>query len=235
MMDIPEYELWKTDPSPDNMAKVIESLAPTINAEVHRYPGSKPITRGRAKSLAIKAVKSYDPSHGAQLRSWVVTQMQPLARYNQQMRPLRTSELAIRQAAELNRLREELSDTLGRDPNDAELADEIGLSVSRINTLRKSVKPTIYETAFESEDDELASSLPGTVDPDKFGIAEDVVYSSLGARDQMIYDLKVGRHGRTALANHQIAKRLGVTPALISQRSSQIANQIKGLMQKGQV
>jgi len=234
-MELPEYELWKTDPSPDNMASVIDALGPTINAEVHRYPGTKPIIRGRAKSLAIKAVKSYDPTRGAQLRSWVVTQMQPLSRYNQQMRPLRTSELAIRQAAELERIRSELSDTMGRDPEDGELADEIGLSVSRIKTLRKRVKPTIYDTVFESENDETPSALPGTVNPDKFGIAEDIVYESLGQRDQMIYDLKVGRHGRTAIPNHAIAKRMGVTPALISQRSAQIATSIQQLIQRGQI
>ncbi len=234
-IDVPEYELWKTDPTPDNMANVITALGPTINAEVQRYPGSKPIIRGHAKTLTIKAVKSYDPAHGAALRSWVVTQLQPLSRYNQQMRPLRTSELAIRQAAEADRLRKELSDTLGRDPSDGELADETGLSVARLRTLRKRVKPTIYETAFESQDSEAASLLPGTVDTDKLDMAEAIVYDSINARDKIIYDLKVGRHGRAAIPNHQIAKRLGVTPALISQRSAQIALQIQDLVQRGQV
>jgi len=234
-MDMPEYDLWKTEPTPDNMAKVIEALSPTINAEVQRYQGSKPIVRGRAKTLAIKAVKSYDPQHGAALRSWVVTQLQPLARYSQQMRPLRTSELAIRQAAEADRVRRELSDTMGRDPSDEELADEIGLSVTRIKDLRKRVKPTVYETAFESPDTEGPSLLPGTVDTDKVDMAEAIVYDSLAPRDKTIYDLKVGRHGKTAIPNQQIAKRLGVTPALISQRSAMIAEQMQDLIQRGQV
>jgi RNA polymerase primary sigma factor len=234
-MDLPEYDLWKEEPTPDNMARVVDALSPTINAEVQRYSGSKPIIRGKAKTLAIKAVKSYDPQHGAALRSWVVTQMQPLSRYNQQMRPLRTSELAIRQAAEAHRLRTELSDNLGREPSDEEVADEIGLSVKRVRDLKKNVKATIYETAFESQDQEGASLLPGTVETDKVDMAEAIVYESLPSRDRTIYDLKVGRHGKTAIPNHQIAKRLGVTPALISQRSALIAAQIQDLIQRGQV
>ena len=234
-MELPEYDIWKEVPTPDNMANVVNALAPTINAEVHRYPGSKPIMRGRAKTLAIKAIKSYDPAQGAKLRSWVVTQLQPLSRYNQQMRPIRTSELAIRQAAEAHRVQQELSDTLGRDPSNEELADEIGLSVKRIKELRKRVKPTVYETAFETVDSEDPNSLPGTVDSNKMDTAEAIVYQSLSARDRMIYDMKVGRHGKTTIPNHEIAKRLGVTPALISQRSASIAGQMQDLINRGQV
>lgn len=231
-MSIPEYEAWKADPSPENMATVLSALEPTINAEVQRYTGPKPLLRGKARLLAANAVKKYDPNMGAHLRSWVVTQMQPLSRYGQQMRPIHTSEMAIRQAAEINRIEKEMSDKIGRHPTHEELADETGISTMRIKKLKTQVKPTLSESYFTEADDEEGRALPGTQASDVLGNAEAIVYDSLSARDKMIYDWKIGRHGKAQVANQEIAKRLGVTPALISQRSQQIALQIQNMASK---
>ena len=233
MLDIPEYDAWKLEPTPDNMANVVKSLEPTINTEVQRYAGPKPLLRGRAKGLAIKAIRTYDPAHGAQLRSWVVTQLQPLSRYGKQLRPIRASEVAIRQAAEVNRVRSELSDSMGREPSMSELSDQTGLSATRINRIREQVKASITESAFEIDEESATAGLPGTQQSDTLGTAEEMVYDSLTPRDKQIYDWKTGRHGKTMIANQDIAKRLGVTPALISQRSQQMAEQIRDLGQKG--
>jgi len=232
-MDIPEYDEWLANPNPDNMAKVVKALEPTLTSEVQRYSGPKPVLRSRAKMLAATAVKSYNPAQGAQLRSWVVTQLQPLSRYGQQMRPVHASELAIRQAAEANRIREEMALDLGREPEDDEVADAVGISPARLRQLREKVTATMSEGAFDVADEDSSPGLPGTNEPDRIGAAEDIVYNSLTERDRMIYDWKTGRNGKTQLANQLIAKRLGVTPALISQRSQQIAEQIQDIATKG--
>jgi DNA-directed RNA polymerase specialized sigma subunit len=232
-MSIPEYDAWLGDPSRENLANVVESLKPTINSEVQRYTGPKPLLRSRAKSLAIKAIQTYDPAKGANLRSWVVTQLQPLARYGQQMRPMHASEVAIRQAAEVNRRREEMSDDLGRDPTDAELADETGISMRRIRNIRKQVKPTVFEGTLTEAKGEEGPSMPGVVESSSMDTAQQMVYDSLTTRDKAIYDWKTGKHGKPALSNQLIAKRLGVTPALVSQRSRQIAEQIMDLNSRG--
>lgn len=227
-MSILEYEQWVRDPTPDNMGKVVRALTPVINSEIQRYSGPKPMLKARAKSLAAGAVRSYDPSKGAHIRSWLVTQMQPLARYSQQLKPVQIPEVANRQAAEVNRVRQQLSDELGREPSHIELADYTGLNPKRIKKLQEMVKPVIMESSFDvAEDSER--SLPGTTSTNTVNVSEEMVYESLDERDKMIFDLKTGKHGRTALANQEIARRLGVTPALISQRTSQIAGQISDL------
>ena len=232
-MNIPEYDSWKQEPSPENLAKVVTALDPTINAEIQRYSGPKPLLRSKAKLLAVNAVRTYDPTRGAHIRSWLVTQLQPLSRYGQQLRPVHASEMAIRQAAELNRLEKEYGDMHGRNPTLSELADEVGIPVARIQKIRNQVKPVVSESAFMESDDEEGKSMPGTQAPDILGMAEEIVYDSLSPRDRMIHDLKVGRHGKPVLPNQEIAKRLGVTPALISQRSQQIAMQIRDITMKG--
>ena len=218
-MSTPEYMQWAQDPTPDNMANVVASLEPTLNSEVQRFGGPQELLKVKAKSLAVKAVKSYNPKQGAQLRSWVTTQLQPLARYSYQLRPVHAPELAIRQSAEVERVRSEMSDDMGREPTHLELADETGLSPKRIKKLQAQVRTTLSESTFDTGDDETSSTLPGTIEPNRMGMIEETVYRSMNQRDQAIYDWKVGRHGKASLSNQEIAKRLGVTPALVSQRS----------------
>jgi DNA-directed RNA polymerase specialized sigma subunit len=125
-----------------------------------------------------------------------------------------------------------MSDDMGRDPSDVELADKTGISQGRIKKLRKMVLPSVTESVFEPDADRDAT-LPGTVLANKLDTAEEMVYDSLSPRDKAIYDFKTGKHGRAMLSNQAIAKRLGVTPALISQRSKQIADQIVDVQHRG--
>jgi RNA polymerase primary sigma factor len=229
-----EYDTWKQSPTPQNLAPLMQALDPVINAEIQRFTGPKPLLRGRARALAVKAIRSYDPTAGAQLKSWVVTQLQPLSRYTHQLKPVHAPEVAIRQAAEVNRQRQELSEELGYEPSVEELADKTGLSVKRVNYVQKIVRPTIAEGSMsESAEEDNTPTAPGVSQLHKLTVAEEAVFDSLSPRDQMIFDWKTGKHGKVQLSNQEIAKRLGVTPALISQRSQQIALQIHELHERG--
>jgi DNA-directed RNA polymerase specialized sigma subunit len=229
-----EYDKWKAEPTPDNLGPVVRALDPIINAEIQRFTGPKPLLRSKARALAVKAIRTYNPTEGAQLRSWVVTQLQPLSRYGQQMRPVHAPEMAIRQSAEVHRVGNELSDMLGRDATDDELADHIGISAKRVRDVRKLVRPTMSEGGMaEPTEEDSAGSTPGVSTVNKLTLSEEAVYDGLDPRDKLIFDLKTGKHGRQSLQNQDIAKRLGVTPALISQRSQQIAMQIRTLHERG--
>lgn len=236
-MDTPEYDNWLKDPTPDNLGAVIAAMEPVINSQVYQYTGPKPLLRSKAKLLTINAIKTFDPTRGAKLQSWVTTQLQPLSRYNQQLRPVKASEDAIRQAAELNRQTMDLENELGRKANVDEVADRVGISAARIRKLRAKVITTMPETALESTTDEGEEtvSTPAVSEPDRLSTAEEVVYESLNPRDKAIYDWKIGKHGKPLLLNQIIAKRLGITPALVSQRSQQIAEQISDLVSRGMV
>jgi RNA polymerase primary sigma factor len=138
--------------------------------------------------------------------------------------------MAIRQSAEVNRIRQEFADTEGRDPTDEELSDHIGISVQRIKNVRKMVRASVSEGGMsEPADEDSIAASPGVSTANKLTVAEEAVYDSLSPRDKAIFDWKTGKNGKTLLSNQVIAQRLGVTPALISQRSQQIAMQIQDL------
>lgn len=229
------YADWLRDKSPSNMSRLLDTFAPTINSEIMRYEGPKPLLRSRARVLAIKAIKSFNPMSGAKLQSWVVTNLQPLSRYGQKQRDVHIPEVALRQAAEVNRVTEELRDDLGRDPTDDEIADEIGISPKRVANVRKMSVASIPsgqldEVAGEDGDSSIA---PAVVTPSRLPFAQEAVYMSLDGTDRAIFDSLTGSHGARTVPARVIASRLGISPAAVSQRASRIAQQISEVANAG--
>lgn len=220
-----EWEAWQADPTPENLANTLDVLQPVLVSEVQRYPGPKEILETQAKQLAIKAVRTYNPAQGAALRSWVVTQMQPLSRYGQRLKPVHVPEQVRRQAAEVKTQEDQLHNDLGRMPTDAELADTVGLSVGKLRRLRGRAGAVMAESQLVTPEGELWS--PGVMKPKSVDFAVEAVYQGLEPKEQLVLDWKTGMHGRTQLSNKDIAERLGVSPAYVSQISAKIAQRIQ--------
>lgn len=223
------YDKWVQNQTPENMAGVLSAFAPTINSEIQRFEGPKPLLRSRGKILAMKAIRTYNPMSGANLNSWVVTNLQQLSRYGQKLRDVKAPEMAIRRGAELNRVTQELTDSLGRTPTDEELADEIGINVAKIGKLREKTRASVNSSAFDQVSDDSESFDPGVIQTSQVPFASEAVYMSLNDRDKLIYDMRTGSHGSRQYSSGDIAARLGVSGAAVSQRADQIARQIAGL------
>lgn len=222
------YAAWTKSKTPQNMKAVLDDLDTTINSEIQRFSGPKPLLRSKARALAVKAVKSYNPASGTKLRSWVVTQLQPLARYNNSLKPIKVPEEAARQSYKVHQAFERFVDETGRDPTDEELADEVGISVRRLQKIRTMTPATMNEPTPTGDDDEATQDLPvyrsNPVQP-----AAAAVYEALDPRDRRIFDLRTGLHGRKEMAGKDIASLLKVSPAFVTQRSNAIAERIRDL------
>lgn len=228
------YAEWLKDRSPANMSKVVDAFSPTINSEIMRYSGSKPLLRSRAKVLAIKAIKSYDPMSGTRLNSWIVTNLQPLSRYSVRQRDVKIPEIAARQAAEVSRVSAMLKDDLGRDPTDDEIADEIGMSPDRVKKVRSMAVPSVVSGSFdEIEGSDGSSSAPGVYTPSQVPFAQEAVYQGLSKEDRLIFDHLTGSHGMEMLPANRVAAMLGMSPSAVSQRASGIAQQISYVVNNG--
>jgi len=222
------YEKWKLEQTPENMNGVVSALGPIITSEIQRYSGPKPILRSRAKALAVRAVRSYDPSSGAKLQSWVVTQMQPLSRYSKNLQPVHVSDDLYRRSSELNRLALDYELENGVPPSDSEFADYSGVSVALIKKYRKARPAISSESQYLEANQEMTGTLlPGVQTVNQSGTASELVYNSLSPRDKLIYDHKTGSHGKKEISAAELANRLGVSPAYVSQVSSRIAEDIR--------
>lgn len=220
------YNNWLQNPTPDNLSILLEALGPTITSEIHRYPGPKMLLRGQAKLLAIKAIKSYSPDRGTALKSWVVSQLQPLYRYSHKLRPTSVSELNVRKAAEIYDVTNKLTQELGRAPTDGELSDYIGIPAKKINLIRSQVKPIMAESSMVQDTEEQTEFAAPVQTVSTIGLAKDVLHSTLDPRERMVFEHKTGHKGKPVLTNKEIAKRLGVTPSLVTQMSGAIGKKL---------
>jgi hypothetical protein len=83
---------------------VVERLKPTIDYAVKTYGRTdSPVVRGRARILAARAVKTFKPSGGAKLKTYVQSQLQQLSRLAPKIvDPLPSPERWRRNSAEIN-------------------------------------------------------------------------------------------------------------------------------------
>ena len=147
------YNAWVVNRTPENMAGLVEAFMPTVNAEIMQYSGPKELLRSRGRFLITQAIKSFDPMGGTRLNSWVVTNLKQLSRYGKRLRPVRASEVMLRNAAELASVEKRLEDDLGRKPTDDELTDETGWSAKMLAEIRRSAVASVSGSTF-GEDDE---------------------------------------------------------------------------------
>lgn len=220
------YNKWVVDQSPENMANLVSAFMPTINSEIQQYTGSKSLLRSRAKAYVVSAIRSYDPTSNTKLNTWVITNLKQLSRYGKRLRPVRASENTIRNAAELNKVTAELEDSLGRKPTDDELQDETGWSKSELNRIRAASVSVLNSSVAAMQGEEGGPEDPSITSLDTTPFASDATYMSLDQRDKDIFDYKLGLHGKERLSGNDIADKLGVTPAYISQRASNIGSMI---------
>ena len=222
------YFDWVQNPTPEAMNKLITELDPVFISEAERNVGPTPLLKAKARALGVDAIHSYDPTKGTTLKTWVTTNMKPLSRYSHRLRPVSISEQMARQAAELQSRRAELEERLGRDPNDTELADFVGMPKARIRKLREAVRPHAADSQFITQTDEGEEyTPPGYTPRNVTDAASSLVYDSLGPREKAVFRYKTGIFGDSVLSNAEIARKLGVSPAMVSKISAQIAETIK--------
>ena len=226
--DADPYAVWAANRTPENMKAVLDDLDTTINSEIQRFSGPKPLLRSRARVLAVKAVKSFDPAGGTKLRSWVVTQLQPLSRYNNSLKPISVPEDAARKAYQISKAFERFVDETGRDPTDDELADSVGVSVRRLRKLRTMTPATVNEPTSSEDDDDSTQDL-AVYRSNGTQAAVSAVYDALDERDRRIFDLRTGSHGKKQMKGTAVADIRGVSPAFVTQRSNAIAERIRSL------
>lgn len=217
------YRAWQQNQSPAHNDMIVEKVQPIIDSALKTYVGQDvpPSVRLQAKRMALDGLKSYDPSK-SKLKTHLMWHLQGLKRAAAKSNQILNVPERVRLDGNyVNTSFNELSDKLGRDPSDSELADYTGLSINRIQKVR-SYKPGLSEGAasqvYTNEDGDSisdpASRIPGM---DSGGAWRDFVYDGLDDRSKLIMEHTFGMNGKKILDNIGIAGKLRITPARVSQ------------------
>jgi len=225
------HSQWTKTQDPILLNQMVTKMnRPIDNAMTSYAGGPNPILRGRAKKIAADAIKSYDPKSGATLRNWVSVNLQGLQRYANTTTPIQVPERIRLDNSRIYRISQEFTNENGRPPSDDELSDLTGLPMKRINYVRKLSMPVVAEGKFmsagESEDSDVY--MPGVAKTDYENVWAEYVYHDLDPISKQIYDMRVGRsqYKGNPLPVHEIAKKLNMSSAAVSQRSNKIADKL---------
>jgi DNA-directed RNA polymerase specialized sigma subunit len=224
----PDFDAWKTDPSPGNVDKLLTHLRPTIDRNLAFTAGrnSSPALLGQAKQLAINALQSYDPGQSA-LKTHVTNHLQGLRRIaRQQSQILSVPERVTLDSAYLHEMEQEFIDEYDREPSMQELSDRSGLSSRRIKHVKGFAVPAATGTMDAMSVDGEGDGISPAVRYDNTDTYLHAIYDDLGPIDQKIMEWTLGYGGANKLTNQEIAAKLKITPGAISQRKAKIQQQL---------
>ena len=218
----PAYDQWKSNQTPEGNAAFLKAIDPVVQKGIQMYGSNSPLAKSQARLLALDSMQKYDPKR-SRLQSHLLTQMQGLRRINRQQSEVMTvPERVLLESQKLNNYTQELSDELGREPTDMEIADRYGINTARMKQIR-TYQPgltTGQAEEFDPVSGGVAGRIPGYSKPEE--LWTQIVYNDLPVIDQQIMEYSLGLNGKPKLSNQDIAKKLGRSPGAITQRKVRI-------------
>ena len=219
-----DWEAWKQTPTQEGLHSLVKRLDPVITSALRPLGPLSPVVKGRARLVAAKAIKSYDPSLGAKLPTFVASHMRTIIRDAPAIQdPI---PMPTRQRQELHALTtasDSFSEQFGRDPSDEEMASVMGMPVKKVIKLRSGIRARIPMSVHDEQDED------GEGHPDiaasahrPFDDWQDAVYHGLGDVDKVIFMHRTGYRSADKLSNNEIAKKTGLSPQVVSSRARRL-------------
>lgn len=215
------YEQWAKEPTSPNRNALMKHLSPLIYSEVQRQSGTLPkaALEAEAKVWTMKAIKTFDPSKGYQLSTHVMNYLQAVRRLNyKHQNAARLPEHQQRQYRFYDSARANLENELGREPNDAELAKELGWS--KAYTVK--YKGRLFSDMIESGSEHSSQM---TQYSDSKMLFEEIM-NRLTPKERMIAELK------GTIPAPELAKKLGYDINRLNYEQRKLWNKIKTLQEE---
>lgn len=220
---------YKAKGSKEASRALLQYAEPIMRTAIYSFAGGDPRYRIQAAKLALDAVKSYDPARGTELKTHMYNNLQRLNRISSQRSnivhiPENVSSLYTL----ISKARADYEDKYDRAPSDQELSDFVHIPVKTINRVDRYTQPVSESMTYTPEGEDTLG-FKATKDNDYLAY----LYESSDPVDQKIIEYGTGYNGNPMLSGKEIASKLKITPAAVSQRMSRLSgrmSEIRGLV-----
>lgn len=192
----------------------------------------------------MKAVERFDPEKGGKLStyaSWWIKQSIRRALANQS-KTIRLPIHMIDKISKMRRIETMLAESLGREPSDSELAEELGIPRRKLALLKQSAQRSTSLDAPVGDDDSADfGDLIGderAVDPalaletKNMHSQLDDLLDSLDEREMRIIETRFGLNGQEPLTLEEIGVEFGVTRERIRQVQNAALKKMRSILRK---
>lgn len=231
-----QVDLWRTwkesGEDPDKLQPLLSSLEPTIQTNVLRHKAPRihrPVIEAEARTMAVKALRRYDPAKGSMPSTHVHNNLKGLNRFVKKHQNFtRIVEAQANRIGDYARAKEALAEELGREPTTLELSDRLKMSVAKVTRLEQENRKDSFsalqtDTTFESNPFE--KELPVHRE-----IIQMLPYE-LTLDEQKVFNYLFGQGGkRKDTSTSSIARKLKWSDSKVSQTKNSIIRKYQDYM-----